>query len=35
MKAADEGHLEVTSMLIDARAIVNTADTVSEICSAY
>ena len=34
MKAAGNGHLEVTSKLIDARASVDTADKVSEICSA-
>ena len=35
MKAAENGHLEVTSKLIDAKASVDTTDKVSEICSAY
>ena len=35
MMAAKNGHLEVTSKLIDARASVDTTDRVSEIYSAY
>ena len=35
MKATKNGHLKVTSKLIDARASVDTTDRVSEIYSAY
>ena len=35
MMAAKNGHLEVTSKLIDAQANVDTTDEVSTICSAY
>ena len=35
MKAAENGHLEVTSKLIGARASVDTIDEVSEFFSAY
>ena len=34
MKAAEEGHLEVTSKLIDAKATVDTIDEVSVMCTA-
>ena len=34
MKAAENGHLEVTSKLIDARASVDTTDQVSAMCAA-
>ena len=34
MKAAEEGHLEVTSKLIDAEASVDTIDEVSVMCTA-
>ena len=34
MKAAENGHLEVTSKLIDAEASLDTSDQVSAMCTA-